>query len=74
MIGIDEKLYAQLKGQKGIREFTEKFDETIQLTCKATLKHLNLPHTFAKGKSVPWWTDAFTILRKRTNALSRRYQ
>jgi hypothetical protein len=72
--GIDEKLYARLKGQKGIREFIQKFDETIQLTRKAMLKHLNLPHTFAKGTSAPWWTDAPTILRKRTNALRRRYQ
>jgi len=39
-----------------------------------TLKHRNLPHTFAKEKSVPWWTDALTTLRKRTNALRRRYQ
>ena len=52
----------------------EKFDETTQLTCKETLKHRNLSHTFAKGKSVPWWTHALTTLRKRTNALSIRYQ
>jgi hypothetical protein len=35
--GIDETLNAWLKGQKDIREFIEKFDETIQLTCKETL-------------------------------------
>jgi hypothetical protein len=23
---------------------------------------------------VPWWTDELTVMRKRTNALRRRYQ
>jgi hypothetical protein len=72
--GIDKTLNAWLKGNNDIEEFIEKFDETIQLTCKETLKHQNLSHTFAKGKSVPWWTDALTTLRKRTNALRRKYQ
>ena len=26
------------------------------------------------NKSVPWWTDELTVMRKRTNALRRRYQ
>jgi hypothetical protein len=72
--GIDVTLNARLKGHKDIEEFIEKFDESTQLTCKETLKHRNLWHTFAKGKSVPWWTDALTTLRKRTNALRIRYQ
>jgi hypothetical protein len=63
-----------LKGHKDIGEFIEKFDEIIQLTYKETVKHGNLLHTFTKGKSDPWWTDALTTLRKRTNALRRRYQ
>jgi hypothetical protein len=68
--GIDETLNARLK-EHDIQEFIEKFDKTIQLTCKETLKHRNLSHKFAKGKSVPWWTDALTTLRKRTNAIRR---
>ena len=74
MKDIDEKMNARLEGQNDIRGFIEKYDEIMQLTCKATLKHLNLQQTSAKGKSVPWWTDGLTILRKRTNALRRRYQ
>ena len=26
------------------------------------------------NKSVPWWTDELTVMRKRTNALRRRDQ
>jgi hypothetical protein len=72
--GIDETLNARVKGHNDIEEFIEKFDETIQLTCRETLKHRNLSHRFAKGKSDSWWTDALTTLRKRTNALKRKYQ
>jgi hypothetical protein len=72
MEGIDETLNARLKGQEDIREFIKKFAETIQLTCKETLKHRNSSHTSTKVKSVPWWTDALTTLRKRTNALRRK--
>jgi hypothetical protein len=44
------------------------------LTCKKTFKYLKSPNRTAKGKSVPWWKDALQIMRKRTNALKRRYQ
>jgi hypothetical protein len=63
-----------LKGHNNIEKFIEKLDQTIQLICKETLKHRNLSHKFAKGKSVFWWTDALTTLRKMTNALRRKYQ
>jgi len=72
--GTDEALEVILKGHNDIREFMELFDETIQSTCKATLKHRTLLHTSVKGKTVPWWTDNFRTIRKRTNALRRRYQ
>jgi len=68
---VDEKLNATLRGQKDISVSIEKFDETIESTCKKTLKHLTLPNSTAKGKSVPWWTDALKIMRKRTSALRR---
>jgi hypothetical protein len=70
--GIDETLNARLKGHD-IEKSIEKFDKTIQLIWKETLKHRNLSRTFAKGKSVPWCTDALKTLRKRTNALRRKY-
>jgi len=72
--GTDEKLNTKITGQKDIGVFIEKFDETMQSPCKKTFKHLNSPNTTAKGKSFPWWMDAFKIMRKRTNTLRRRYE
>jgi hypothetical protein len=71
---IDEALNAQPKEHKDIREFMEKYEEIIWLTCK---KRLNIPkqqQTSTKGKSVSWWTDCLTTLRNTTNALRRRFQ
>jgi len=71
---IDKKLNTKITCQKDTGIFIGKFEETIQSTCKETFKHLNSPNTTAKGKSVPWWTDALKIMRKRTVALRRRNQ
>jgi len=71
---IDEALNAKVKEHKDLSEFMEKYEEVIRLTCKETLKLPKQQQTFTKGKSVPWWTDAVTILRNRTNALRRRFQ
>jgi hypothetical protein len=71
---IDEKLKLRILGQNDVGVFIENFDETVQSTCKKTFKYLKSPNTTAKGKSVPWWMDALKIMRKRTNALRRRYQ
>jgi hypothetical protein len=71
---MDEKLYDQLTRQKDIRLFIDKLDETVQTTCRKTCKHKNKRNSKAKGRSVPWWTVALTIMRKRTNTLRRLYQ
>jgi len=55
---IEETLNTRLRGQKDIGVFLQNFYESIQSTCKKTFKRLNSPKTTAKGKSVPWWTDA----------------
>ena len=51
----------RLTGQKDIGVFLEEIVETTQSTCKKTFKHINSPKNTAKGKSVPWWTDALKI-------------
>jgi hypothetical protein len=38
MKGMDDTLNARLKEHKDVGEFIEKFDKTIQLICKKTLK------------------------------------
>jgi hypothetical protein len=71
---LDDKLNTRVLGHTDIGVFIENFEAVIQMTCKRTFKYLKSPNTAAKGKSVPWWTDLLTIMRRRTNAQRRRYQ
>jgi len=74
MENIDEKLYTILTGKNNIRLFIEKIDDTVQETCRATCKPPSKSTNKVKGRTVPWWTDALTTMRKRRNALRRLYQ
>jgi len=71
---IDEELNRELKVHTDIRKFTETPDEDIHTTCRETCKYTNAPNPKVNGRTVPWSTDAIKIMRKRTNALRRRYQ
>jgi len=68
---IDEELSSQAKDYTDIGQFTIKLEEVIQITCSEICKP---PNTEVKGKTIPWWTESLKIMRKRTNALRRRYR
>jgi hypothetical protein len=57
-----------------MQEFTMKLEEVIQTACKETCRNRNTAQPKAKGKMVPWRTNELKIMRKKTNALRRRYQ
>ena len=46
----------------------------IQKACKGTSGNRNTSQPKTKGKTVPWWANELKILRKKTNAMRRRYQ
>jgi len=68
---IDEELSSQAKEYTDIGHFTIKLEEVIQTTCSEICK---TPNTGVKGKTIPWWKESLKVMRKRTNALRRRYQ
>ena len=52
----------------------DSFTEAIQTACKAAFKIINTQSETNQKKSVPWWTDSLTIMRKSNNALRRLHQ
>jgi len=68
---IDEELSSQAKEYTDIGQFRIKLEEVIQTTCSEICKP---PNTEVKEKTIPWWTELLNIMRKRTNAMRRRYQ
>jgi hypothetical protein len=71
---LDTILCARIAEEEDIEKYIEELHVILQTTCDTKYKK---PSTFKKTtvhKSVPWWTQELTILRKRTNALRRRHQ
>jgi hypothetical protein len=72
---IDTILSIKIAETLDIEKFTEEFHDIIIKACDKTFKTQCTPKkNKTTHKSVPWWTGELTILRKRTNALRRRYQ
>jgi hypothetical protein len=65
---IDRALNQQIKENLDIREFTTKLEEVIQKACKETKGNRTTEMQKAKGKTMPWWTNGLSIMRKKTNA------
>ena len=57
-----------------IRQFTAKLEDAIQTTCREMYRFKEKSKPKTKGRTVPWWTNELQVMRKKTNALSRRYQ
>ena len=71
---LDETLTQKLEATRKVHEFTEKLEEVIQKASMETRGNGNKAKQKEKGKTVPWWTNGLTRLRKKTNAMRRRYQ
>ena len=68
---LDRVLALQAEEAKDIERAINLFQEALILSCNKSFKKWNATtnHT-----SVPWWTEELTLMRKRLNALRRRYQ
>jgi len=46
----------------------------MQIACSEAFKIINTKNKGKQMKSVPWWTDSITIMRKMANALKPLFQ
>ena len=51
-----------------------EYEDILNAACKTNFKTRKLTQKLITEKSVPWWSDEQTILRKKINALKRWYQ
>jgi hypothetical protein len=71
---LDEKLCKRILKDNNTAQQIADFSETMRLACKKSFKTTKDPRESKKYKSVPWWTQEHTTMRKTTNALRRKYQ
>jgi hypothetical protein len=71
---LDTMLCARISEEADIEKSIEEFHFILKTACNKTYRKHRTSKKTTTHKSVPWWTEELTILRKRTNALRRRHQ
>ena len=71
---LDTQLAALVLREADIDSVVQKFENSITTACKLSFRTCKTPTKNVRNKSVPWWTQELLIMRKKTNALRRRYQ
>ena len=70
---LDEFIATIITLEEDLEQNVELFTEAVQSACRRTFQNSTTQKN-SKKKSVPWWTDNLTLLRKRVNACRRLYQ
>jgi len=71
---FDKTLCIRVFEGTDIETLIEEFHEVLMLACSKSFRTHRSSKRATSNKSVPWWTEELTIMKKRLNALRRRYQ
>jgi hypothetical protein len=70
---LDATLSEKTNEGTEIEKIIEGFLEALKGACDKSFRQRTVKK-ITTNKSVPWWREELTVMRKRTNALRRRYQ
>jgi hypothetical protein len=71
---IDQELCDKLNLYDDVDGLVDTAFSCISAACNTAFKVTRGAKHVLRKNTVPWWTEELTALRKRTNALRRRYQ
>jgi hypothetical protein len=71
---LDETLSSLITVEINIEKRIDEFSEALKLACNKSFPTHGATKKVTAHKTVPWWTEDLTVLRKRTNAQRRLYQ
>ena len=71
---IDQEICDKLKVNDDVDELVGQVFSCITAACNTTFRVSQRARHVIKKNTVPWWTEELTVLRKRMNALRRRFQ
>jgi hypothetical protein len=66
---LDKFISTIITTEGDLEQNVEVFTEAVQSACRRTLQNTTTPKI--SKKSVPWWTDNLTLLRKLVNVCRR---
>jgi hypothetical protein len=68
---MDKTPCTRVSDETDIEKLIEEFHKVLKLTCSKSFRTQRASKRAISLKSVPWWTEELTIMRKRVNALRR---
>ena len=71
---VDRKLSSLVAEETDINTAVEKYEEAVIMACDRTFRKSRRSKKVIENISKTWWSQELTIMRKKTNALRRRYQ
>ena len=71
---IDQELCEKINFYEDVDELVDTAFSCITAACNTAFKVLKGSKHLIKKPTVSWWIEELTVLRKKTNALQRRYQ
>ena len=71
---IDQELCIKIHFYEDVDVLVDTAFSFFTAACNAAFKISRGLKRSITEPAVPWWTEELTVLRKRTNALRRRYQ
>lgn len=74
LTACDKALSQKIRNSTDTGESIRKLTSAITTACDATLQVLRPGKRATRERSVPWWNNELTTLRKKTLAMRRRYQ
>ena len=57
-----------------VDKLVDEFYEVLEEACRSSFLTTRASKSNSARRSVPWWSEELTIMRKRLNALRRRFQ
>jgi hypothetical protein len=71
---LDKTLSARAHLENDVEKLIDEFYEVLKGACNESFRTQRVTNRATANRSVPWWTKELTTMRKRLNALRRRYQ
>jgi len=72
--GLDEHLSQKVAASHCMDRVIEEIQEALQTACRISYRIRKISKKETYNKSVPWWIQRLTSLRKKVNSQRRKFQ
>jgi len=66
---LDNVLCTRVTNAPGVELLVEEFYEVLEAACRTSFRYSRPTHANSTHKTVPWWSEELTMMRKRLNSL-----